>query len=337
MAGHDFMDFKDGVGGSDGCTDMAHPDNAGLPECLHLGEFGISIKDAYVDHCTTVSVADFLVITAQTVMTISRAHVTNEDSSAAALDFKPSFKWGRTTSMTCPGSAHLLPNPEDGCAANERVFVNNLGLSWRETAALMGVHTLGRAHPANSGYVGWWSDAPNQRKFNNDYFFSIVHKGWMPEKAVLGNAAKNQWTRSDFQASSDVTHREMMLDTDMCLFFNNQRSPRFGSNTRAATCNGCTWWGHGQSKLFGSAGGKNAQRRAACEHGPQQLFDSSTNTQDCGVIHISGADGGAVNEFAKNEVAWLETFKDAWYKVTELGFDSLQSLGTCADDLVFIE
>ena len=48
MAGHDFMDFKDGVGGSDGCTDMSHSDNSGLPECLHLGEFGISLKDAYV-------------------------------------------------------------------------------------------------------------------------------------------------------------------------------------------------------------------------------------------------------------------------------------------------
>eukprot|EP00971_Amphidinium_carterae_P311566 6192475-Amphidinium_carterae.1 len=46
VAGHDFMDFGDGEGGSDGCLDLFDPDNAGLPECLHSGEFGFSIQDS---------------------------------------------------------------------------------------------------------------------------------------------------------------------------------------------------------------------------------------------------------------------------------------------------
>ena len=46
---------------------------------------------------------------------------------------------------------------------------------------------------ANSGYNGFWGDAENSRKFNNDYYKSMIYKGWAPEKAVSGNTAKNQW------------------------------------------------------------------------------------------------------------------------------------------------
>ena len=88
MAGHDFMDYKDGQGGADGCVDLTDADNSGLAECLHAGEFGISIADAYEDFCESVSLADFLVIAAEAVMTASREHVTAEDSSRSTIDFK---------------------------------------------------------------------------------------------------------------------------------------------------------------------------------------------------------------------------------------------------------
>merc|ERR1719321_974248 len=151
-------------------------------------------------------------------MTLSRKHVTKARPDKASIDFKTDFHYGRTTALHCHGSAHILPNPEDGCAANKRVFVDNLQLTWRETAALMGVHTLGRAQIKHSGYKGWWSNVENQRRFNNNYFFAIAHKGWMPEKAINGNPA------------TDLEHHEMMLDTDMCLFYNNQKAPKFGIN-----------------------------------------------------------------------------------------------------------
>ena len=60
---------------------LTDADNSGLAECLHAGEFGISIADAYEDFCESVSLADFLVIAAEAVMTASREHVTAEDSS----------------------------------------------------------------------------------------------------------------------------------------------------------------------------------------------------------------------------------------------------------------
>ena len=61
MAGHDFMDFANGQGGSDACTDMADADNGGLSACLANGEHGISLQEVYQNYCTSVSLADFLV------------------------------------------------------------------------------------------------------------------------------------------------------------------------------------------------------------------------------------------------------------------------------------
>jgi hypothetical protein len=52
------------------------------------------------------------------------------------------------------------------------------------TAAISGAHTVGGARLENSGYNGYWSDVENQGLFNNDYFRSIVLKGWAPEQRV---------------------------------------------------------------------------------------------------------------------------------------------------------
>lgn len=98
-----------------------------------------------------------------------------------------------------------MPNPENGClgdANNDgllQIFVENIyGVkssqdAWGLTAAIMGAHTVGMASLGNSGYDGHWSDANNQGLFNNDYYRSLLAKGWGPETSVDGNNAKNQW------------------------------------------------------------------------------------------------------------------------------------------------
>ena len=68
-AGHDFMDFRiqsDGTfkGGSDGCINFKDADNTGLAQCL----FDANMVSLYEGFCTTVSLADFLVIAAEAVM-----------------------------------------------------------------------------------------------------------------------------------------------------------------------------------------------------------------------------------------------------------------------------
>jgi len=221
ICGHDFMDYnaETGLGGTDGCLDMTHPDNAGLPGCLYSGEeFGFSLNGVYQQWCDTVSLADFIVIGAEAVIDYTRRVYQQAVPEAGRINFRNRFRYGRTTVTSCEYSYHRLPNPEV-CSDVQRVFVDNLGLDWTEAAALMGVHTLGRASPSNSGYDGWWSDPENSRRFNNNFFISILANGWMPQRAVGGNPAKNQWERSNRNFDPTTQGKQMMLDTDLCLAF----------------------------------------------------------------------------------------------------------------------
>lgn len=296
MAGHDFMDYKDGVGGANACTDMSHADNAGLSECLHTGEHGVHLDQAYTEHCTEVSLADFLVIAAEAIMTATRSQVTGTQPS-----FRDHFKYGRTTSTSCDDAAHLLPNPHNGCNAVGETFVSNMGLSWRQAAALMGVHSLGRAQISKSGFHGWWSDPVNSGIFNNDYYISLMAKGWRPETSVNGQAVKSQWGRSDQGQDNSFDGHEMMLDTDMCLAYTFGGEP---VNSLEHNC--CAW------VTFQVGGATCGDKPACC--GPR--------VADCGdVRNPDGPAADDVIEFGNDESVWLAVFQQAWTTATENGFN----------------
>lgn len=78
-----------------------------------------------------------------------------------------------------------MPNPTDGCGGTlglKNIFVDHIykgsdtqnSNAWKQTAAISGAHTLGKATIANSGFNGFWSDLSNSGKFNNDYYKSIL-------------------------------------------------------------------------------------------------------------------------------------------------------------------
>jgi len=120
-----------------------------------------------------------------------------------------------------------MPDPEDGCEGlsdifNEHIFSES-GVPWTMVAAIMGAHSIGSAKPEFSGYDGFWSDAKNSGIFNNQYYHSVLAKGWAPELAVGGRSDKNQWKRVD--VGVDPNHKEFMLTTDICLAFGN--SPKY--------------------------------------------------------------------------------------------------------------
>jgi hypothetical protein len=119
--GHDFMDFRiavDGTtsGGADGCIDFADADNTGLADCLEAS----GIADVYQNHCTTVSLADFIVIAGEAVAARTSGAWNVDDrwkKGTAANAVRNNFKAGRTSAETCDQSAaSLMPNPENGCA-----------------------------------------------------------------------------------------------------------------------------------------------------------------------------------------------------------------------------
>lgn len=346
MAGHDFMDFDSttGLGGADACTDMDAADNAGLLACLAHGENGVSLSQAYSQFCHAVSLADFLVIAAEAVMVESRKHAL-QPGQPVDVNFRDQFRFGRTTRVQgCAFAEGQLPNPTMGCQDVDRVFVQHLGLTPRAAAALMAVHTLGRARLENSGFNGWWSDEINSRKFNNDYFVSLLAKGWIPEHNINGNPAKHQWQRAD---KGRTAAKEMMLATDMCLAFKED-----GQLLNAFTHNCCAWYEppnqagglipgvieNNGNLLCGQDASTIVPMTLALQ---QQCCDPAIDTTNQnGVFSLSATgtpqandcgnpnqpDGYAANDvmqFAANENAWLAEFMPAWQHVTNLGFGIL--------------
>merc|ERR1719482_870151 len=181
LAAHDFMDYTGepqlSSGGADGCLALIDPDNAGLSDCFTGGHSVVGLAQVYEDFCTKISLADFLVIAAEGVMNITRENVLKVDPLRQAVDFRSRFQYGRVTEEDCTSSLGLMPDAERGCAAVEDTLITNLGLSWNQSAALMGGHTLGGASTSNSGYKGRWTEATASRLFDNGYFISLALKG----------------------------------------------------------------------------------------------------------------------------------------------------------------
>mmetsp|Transcript_16801 Transcript_16801/g.29496 ORF Transcript_16801/g.29496 Transcript_16801/m.29496 type:complete len:948 (-) Transcript_16801:335-3178(-) len=320
MAGHDFMDFKWGEGGgSDGCVDFADVDNQGLQGCLtgrnfvHEGDFAnASVLDIYQGFCSRVSLADFFVLAAEAVMAETRP--------GASSRLKASFRYGRTTSLTCEHAQGRLPDPELGCGATQQVFLEELDMTWEQTAALMGVHTLGRAHKENSGYHGWWSDPNTSRIFNNDYYVSLLSKAWGAKS--LGS--KNQWDRVDTGAAGHASAgNEMMLNTDLCLAFNDVTAKDAVDHEQCS----CMWvmpngffdvvtampereWCGSRSLFDHEKIMERSAEEVCCPAGSDTCDD---------IDRPQGVAIDQVRRFAQDDEAWFEAFVSAWSHATSMG------------------
>lgn len=184
-------------GGSDGCVNFKDPDNAGLAGCLDW----TNINSIYGQWCSKISLADFMVVAGEAMAGSLAVDYNKEDpfkDGTLLSKFRDQFGFGRVTKETCPDNEGRMPNPEKGCDDLKSIFVQHIykgkwgkRSAWNMLAALSGVHTIGKAKPENSGYDGGWSDAANQGIFNNDYYKSMLSKGWGPKRAVGGNADKN--------------------------------------------------------------------------------------------------------------------------------------------------
>lgn len=245
LAGHDFLDFRINdddttSGGSNGCIRLDDTDNAGLARCTN----SIGIQDIYENWCDQVSLADFIVIAAEALMARTATEHDERDrwaKNSLSVMFRDGFKFGRETADECDWEG-LMPDAEQGCNTVKDIMVDHMfgdldsKTGFEAAATIMGTHTLGSASTRNSGYQGHWSDRDNQGIFNNNYYRSIIMKGWGPEFSVGGREDRNQWKRIDAMAGETD---EMMLTSDMCLMFDDNSNFRdcIAEGGTIASCN----------------------------------------------------------------------------------------------------
>lgn len=141
-----------------------------------------------------------------------------QDEQVPTLDFANHFRFGRKTAQNCTWAAGRFPDPAKGCRSTRDVMYN-LGVPWRGAAALFGVHGVGRARAANSGYDGWFGDPAHRTELGNSYFTSIVANGWKATPGV-GAGQGEEWSRSDAGAP-----KEIRLATDMCIAYDTASEP----------------------------------------------------------------------------------------------------------------
>jgi hypothetical protein len=377
LAAHDFMDFRsdqsqgDGQyvpsGGSDGCISLTDAGNEGLIDCFN----GTTVLEQMMsgdvaektvlpglvqiynkEFCSRISLADFVVIAAEAVINITRQPVLNSEKNPyiirKPIDFRSQFKFGRTTATSCDDSIGFMPNPQKGCDAVNASLVSNLGLTWNQSAALMGARIF------DGRYAGYGSAS---RLFNNDYYVSLVTKGWAPVHGLADDPDKTQWLRTDLGADIDAG-LEGRLDSDMCLYhymfddlvYDEELYPDSKLNAKAAEVQNCkcawtrvsdfleaiekynggefcgskTYYPVLEDLGFGAVGHMGqptqntlqfAKQRASCcgIRPPDQQLPLMEPSIDCGLPSKPlGKAAAAIKIFANSEEAWIDSFVEAW-------------------------
>ena len=155
LTAHDFLDFDindvSNPMGSDGCIDMEHADNSGLPQDVWC-DTGCPLTEVYNNNFSHLSKADFWVAAGNAVIRIA---------SNNALDLKSTYVSGRADADSCVGQGARLP-AASGCDSVETVLVGRMNLTLTDAVALLGAHTIGRGDTLFSGHHGIWVDTELQ-------------------------------------------------------------------------------------------------------------------------------------------------------------------------------
>lgn len=195
------LTFHDCIGGCDGCVDMEHEDNAGLdipiealvPVCS-LADSGITRADCWaLAGLVAAEVAQDKTYFPFPIEYVGR-QVCDGDDMYGGPD--------RSMPLSNGGTDHL-----------QEFFEDEFGLSNQEIVALMGAHTLGGAHPENTGFNGLWT--PNPFSLNNDYYDALENI-WSQKEEPEDENGSFQW---ELTVAPDVEF-ETRTDSSGCPFLN---------------------------------------------------------------------------------------------------------------------
>ena len=226
------------VMGPDGCLSNDN-DNAGLVESNSL--INSVFNGIWQNYCDQISRGDFWALLAK--LSIEQADPTHQITIP--------FQFGRVDSKNCSAGRNRLPDAEKGLEMSIQVFVDRLKLTLNETVALIGAHTIGHVHPANSGYgqllnvnstvlTNAWDNTPSV--FDNHYFQDIFVK-WVSGHPL--STSNTVWTRgnqniflnSDITLGYNASLKASDLGTKLGLFGKQACSPIGGSLTGGYGCN----------------------------------------------------------------------------------------------------
>ena len=281
--------------GPDGCFDRDHPANAGLEEIWCNGN-GCVLKMIYdTKYSSLISRADFWIAAANGVI----HHTSNKE-----LDLIDTFQWGRSDRDSCPGSGDRVPAPTR-CSSIEEAFITRMGLSYKDSVALMGGHTLGRGDDDLSGHHGTWVDNnEDAQRFDKQYYEEIYLNAWRPRKTW---DFKQDWTTG--RDSSDDSNR-VMLNTDICLVYDIDSLMR--SRTKCCTRT---------DQTFDNGENQCVDRDAQARRCPMY---SSSNPRRAMTDAVQEMLGGSFPN--NNQQPFYDAFAEAWEKATTVGQSNLSQL-----------
>jgi len=188
-------DVKTKTGGSNGATmrfqpESSDPANAGLDIARNFLE-PIKAKHPWISYADLWTLAGVVAIEALGGPVVpwkpGRVDYTKEDILANPNLVPPN---GR------------LPDASLGQQHVRDIFYR-MGFNDREIVALLGAHSLGRAHANRSGYDGPWTMSPT--RFSNQFYKLLMRGKW----------TERQW--SGPRQFTDATKRLMMTPADLAL------------------------------------------------------------------------------------------------------------------------
>jgi hypothetical protein len=297
LVAHDFMDFDatnvTNPMGPDGCIDMDHPDNSGLPQDVWCDD--CPLTQVYDSNYSHLSKADFWIAAANAVIRIA---------SDGALDLKSTYVSGRADSDSCDSQGLRLP-AASGCDQVELVFVDRLGLTRAEAVALLGAHTIGRGDAEFSGHHGIWVDTEAQSVvFDKRYYQEIFNRAWIPRNL---NDPLQDWTWGGNNGESP----RFMLNTDICLFYDIETTFPCCTDTSLSLNGGGNQCDRGGVVL------RNTPCGGYVPGSPRAEFASAVE------LFAGKRPGGGFNN---DNGPFYSGFSSAWSKATTNGLSGLQPL-----------
>jgi len=158
------LGFHDCIGGCDGCIDFANDDNAGLD--IPINALAEVVNTYAVNGLTR---ADIWALAAM---------IGAEDSQRNNDGLDYDFQWygrpdcGATGGLGGPD--RILPGPDFNTTGLLHFFSSEFGFDERQTAALMGAHSIGTLSQENSGFNGPNGWDRNNDELDNGYYDVLI-------------------------------------------------------------------------------------------------------------------------------------------------------------------